>query len=256
MKFLALLAILLTAQLCAPAQKQPQSESSPSPAVGATAPRDGAPLVCIDPGHPSEVNSGKTIQNGTSEVKIAWEVALKLRRLLEAEGFRVVMTKTEEEQLVLNKERALIANRERAALMVRLHCDASTDRGFAIYYPDRQGTTQGMTGPAKEVIDASRRAAASVHAGMSAGLADVLKDGGVRGDSQTFVGSKQGALTGSVFSEVPVVTIEMVVLSNRRDAEFIKAEAGQQRMARAIADGIREFVKPSSTTPARGTLER
>jgi len=41
----------------------------------------------------------------------------------------------------------------------------------------------------------------------------VLKDGGVRGDSKTLIGSKQGALTGSIFSQVPIVTIEMVVLA-------------------------------------------
>lgn len=260
-KLVAPLVALLSLQLCScvPTPKK-QGESQPTPApssdVAAVEPRAAAPLVCIDPGHPSEVNSGKSVQNGTSEVHVAWAVALKLRKILESEGFRVVLTKAEEEQLVLNKERALIANRERAAVMIRLHCDASADRGFAVYYPDRQGTTQGQTGPAPAVIDESRRAAGAIHAGLAAGLADVLKDGGVRGDSKTLVGSKQGALTGSIFSEVPVVTIEMVVLSNTQDAEFIKAEAGQQRMARAIADGVRGFVNPSRATTTRGTAER
>ena len=35
--------------------------------------------------------------------------------------------------------------------------------------------------------------------------------GGVKTDRQTAIGGKQGALTGSVFSEVPVVTVEMLV---------------------------------------------
>ena len=209
------------------------------------------PVVCIDPGHPSELNSGKTIQNGTSEVHIVWEVALKLRALLEAEGITVVMTKAKEDQLVRNKERALIANRAGANMMVRLHCDASNDRGFALYYPDRQGTTKdGVRGPTPDVIEGSRRAATELHAGMAKVLKGKLKDGGVRGDSRTFVGSRQGALTGSIFSQVPVVTVEMVVLSNKADAEFIKKQAGQQAMARALAEGVKRYLTATDALPA------
>jgi N-acetylmuramoyl-L-alanine amidase len=70
----------------------------------------------------------------------------------------------------------------------------------------------------------------------------------VRGDSRTAVGEKQGALTGSVFSEVPVVLIEMVTLSNKHDAAFIKDAAGQSLMAQAIASGIARYV-PASNSP-------
>ena len=69
--------------------------------------------------------------------------------------------------------------------------------------------------------------------------------GGVRGDSATAIGSKQGALTASIFSQVPIVTIEMVDLSNKADADFIKSEAGQKRMAHAISAGVAAFATPS-----------
>jgi N-acetylmuramoyl-L-alanine amidase len=202
------------------------------------------PVVCIDPGHPSETSAGNVVQNGTTEVHIAWVVALKLRALLEAKGMRTVMTKSAEARLVRNRDRAMIANRARARLMVRLHCDASNDSGFALYAPDRQGSVEGVTGPSPEVIERSQQAARAIHQGMAERLAGVLKDGGVRGDSKTYVGSRQGALTGSIFSEVPVVTVEMVVLSNKSDARFIKDEKGQNRMAEAIAAGIERFIKP------------
>jgi N-acetylmuramoyl-L-alanine amidase len=97
-------------------------------------------VVCIDPGHPSEVNSGLTVQNGTTETHIDWVIAEKLQKLLVAQGVKVVMTKSSEKELVKNKERALIANRAGASLMIRLHCDSSPSSGFAVYYPDRQGT--------------------------------------------------------------------------------------------------------------------
>ncbi len=202
--------------------------------------------VCIDPGHPSEVNSGNAVQNGTTETHIDWAVAKKLQKALISKGFRVVMTKKHESQLVRNRSRAQIANRAKASLMVRLHCDTGNDRGFAVYYPDRTGTISGVTGPDENVRLQSRNAAESLAVEMEKELGGDLKNGGVRGDSKTFVGGKQGALTGSVFSKVPIVTIEMVTLSRSADAIFIKSEAGQNKMAQAIANGIESFLKLSS----------
>lgn len=226
-----------------PASKVKQA-AEPKRADG---PESGRTVVCIDPGHPSEVASGRNVQNGTNETHIDWAVAAKLRESLEARGYEVVLTKSAEEELVKNRDRALVANRARAALMIRLHCDASTERGFAVYYPDRQGKAKdGTTGPAQNVIEESRRAAEAIHAGLAEGLRGALEDNGVRTDYQTKVGREQGgALTGSIYSDVPVVTIEMVVLSDEGDAEFIKGEEGQRRMAESIADGVTRFVAPA-----------
>jgi N-acetylmuramoyl-L-alanine amidase len=266
MKFLTSLALLLLLLPFAPSAQVRKHAPRPSKKVSKTAkPADKTPaapkapasgartIVCIDPGHPSEVASGQNVQNGTSETQVDWAVAEKLREALEARGYEVVMTKSSEEELVRNKDRALIANRARAALMLRLHCDASAARGFAVYYPDRQGRAKdGTTGPARDVIEESRRAAEAIHAGLSEGLRGALDDNGVRTDYQTKVGHDQGgALTGSIFSEVPVVTIEMVTLSDPSDAEFIKTEEGQRRMAESIADGVGRFVAPTKADAAR-----
>ena len=246
-KFLAILLVCLCLQSCS-AQSPSVESASRSPQSSKQKPSDKHPptsaqVVCIDPGHASETSAGSVLQNGTTEVHIAWVVALKLKALLEADGARVVMTKQKEEEVVTNKDRALVANRAKAALMIRLHCDASDDSGYAVYSPDRQGTVQNVTGPSQEVIARSRLAAEAVHQGMASVLDGVLKDGGVRGDSKTFVGSKQGALTGSIFSQVPAVLVEMVVLSNKADAEFIKAEDGQRKMAQALAAGIKLYLQ-------------
>jgi N-acetylmuramoyl-L-alanine amidase len=236
----------------APPQPASKVAKAPAPPAGAESTRT---VVCIDPGHPSEVASGRNVQNGTSEAHVDWAVATRLRESLEARGYEVVLTKSSEEELVRNKDRALIANRARAALMIRLHCDASTERGFAVYYPDRKGRAKdGTAGPAESVIEGSRRAAEAVHAGLAEGLQGALNDNGVRTDYQTKVGREQGgALTGSIFSEVPVVTIEMVVLSDAADAEFIKTEEGQRRMAEAIAGGVTRFVSPERVVSPRSS---
>ncbi|HEX2076252.1 MAG TPA: N-acetylmuramoyl-L-alanine amidase [Longimicrobium sp.] len=227
-----------------------RASAQPSAPVPSLAPAD-TPVIAIDPGHPSETSAG-TSHHGVAEVQVAWQVAERLRDLLAAEGYRVVMTKTRVDQVVHNEERARIANRAGAALMVRLHCDAAAGSGFALYHPDRKGTVRGVTGPADSVIAASRRAAEALHGGMAEVLRGTLHDGGIRGDSRTAVGARQGALTGSIFSEVPVVTIEMVVLTSRSDAAFIASDSGQAQMARAIAAGVQRFVPLTAPSAPAG----
>jgi N-acetylmuramoyl-L-alanine amidase len=218
--------------------------------VAAQAP--GAPTIVIDPGHPSETAPGNVLLNGAREVEIAWSTSLLLRDLLRAEGMRVVLTKHTVGQMVTNRRRAEIANEAGATLLVRLHTDAGSGRGFALYYPDRQGTVAGTTGPARSVIEASERAARVLHRAMARALRGHLYDAGIKGDSETYVGSRQGALTGSIFSRVPAVTIEMVYLTNADDAKFIRTPEGQRSMARAIAQGVIAWTRESArSSPAR-----
>jgi N-acetylmuramoyl-L-alanine amidase len=66
-----------------------------------------------------------------------------------------------------------------------------------------------------------------------------LKDNGLRGDEETLIGGRQGALTGSIFSKVPTVLVEMVFLTNSKDAEWIRQEGNKKAMARSLATAIR-----------------
>ena len=159
---------------------------------------------------------------------INWQVALKLKEYLRQAGATVVLTKSKEGESVKNKRRAEIANKVKASLMIRLHCDSGSASGFAVYYPDRKGMVQGVTGPCASVIAASKRAAKAIYPAMQAALKGSLEGRGVQGDSKTFIGGKQGALTGSIFSTVPIVTVEMVVLGKASDEKFIRADAGQK----------------------------
>ncbi|MEI6519696.1 MAG: N-acetylmuramoyl-L-alanine amidase [bacterium] len=202
------------------------------------------PVICIDPGHPSEVNRATNVQNGLKEVEVVYDVAMKLKAELEDPDdpvARVVMTRNFRSgtgKIVTNRIRAEIANEAGAALLVRLHCDSGKDSGYTIYYPDREGKAQdGKTGPSKKVIADSGKAAKAFHTGM-AEIISGIKDNGVMGDSSTFIGSKQGALTGSIYSHVPAITIEMVFLSNAHDAKFIGSDEGQQMMAEALKCGV------------------
>ena len=194
-------------------------------------------VICIDPGHPSEVGRGTSGKHIT-EIQAVWQVALKLRSLLEQQGMKVVMTKQSEEQFVRNEQRANIANQAHAALMIRLHCDSDSGSGVATYAPTRQGRNNGKTGPERSVIMASQRMAQDFHPVMMRSLNGSLPDRGLHSDTATQVGGKQGALTGSIYSQVPVLLVEMCVLTNPYDEAFIDNDEGQQQMAQAMADGV------------------
>lgn len=199
-------------------------------------------VICIDPGHPSEVGRG-TQGKLVSEIRAAWKVALKLKQTLTLRGYSVTLTKEKEESYVTNRCRAEIAAECGAALMIRLHCDAEGGHGIATYYPDRQARNAGVLGPSKEVLRLSNEYAARFHPAMIHSLNGLLSNRGLMTDRSTAIGAKQGALTGSIHSKVPVFLIEMAVLTNPGDEKIIASERGQLAVAKAMADGIDNALK-------------
>lgn len=198
-------------------------------------------IIAIDPGHPSET-SGGCAHHGLKEVDICWEVALKLEKLIAADpDLYPVKTKIAVNTKVTNKRRAEIANQTNSAILIRLHCDSGKGTGCTVYYPDKPGSKKGVTGPSSEVIAQSKIAAKCMNIGLKKILAKHLKINSIRTDSMTYVGSKQGALTGSIFSKVPAIVVEMVYLNNASDAAFIKETKGQNLIANGILAGIKEF---------------
>jgi N-acetylmuramoyl-L-alanine amidase len=215
----------------------------------ASEPRSAPFRVCIDPGHPSEKNDGNELVNGVREVEVNWAVAQKLQKLLEQKGFAVTLTKNSVKEYVTNKKRALIANGPPAAdLMLRLHADSAGPSGFTIYHPRRQGSVDGLKGPSPEVIKASGKAAETFHQALSVALHPRLKDNGIRGDEQTQIGETQGALTGSIYSQVPTLLVEMVNLAKPEDAKWISDTKNQDAFAGALLAAV-EAVAKTTTKP-------
>lgn len=212
-----------------------------------TAPPRSDLVICIDPGHPTLYSSGKRLLNGVTELDINWAIANQLSVLLQKEyHLKTVITRRYKNELMSNRQRAIISNQANAALFIRLHCDSGPNNGFTIYFPDRQSEDSdlGITGPSPAVISASRDAAFVLHDGMKEVLKDDLKDRGIRGESRTKVGRKYGALTASILSASPTLTVEMVFLNNKSDATFIKSSKGKDVMTRALAEGINDYISP------------
>jgi N-acetylmuramoyl-L-alanine amidase len=197
-----------------------------------------AQTIVIDPGHPSEVGMG-TRGKHLTEVAVAWQTATLLAERLRGKGYRVVLTKSWEREFVPNRRRAEIANEARADLLLRLHLDAAKGRGYAFYHPDRVGTAaDGKRGPSAKVLRESARATRLLYRHYTQALAELLPGNGVKTDRQTAVGARQGALTGSIFSQVPVCLIELAVLTNPQDEAVLRRPGGLARIADALTVAI------------------
>jgi N-acetylmuramoyl-L-alanine amidase len=202
-------------------------------------------VVCLDPGHPSETSAGTEGPGGVTENHLNWVIGGQLAAALRARGATVVLTKEREDEMVTNRRRAEIGNEAGADILLRLHCDAGAKGGFQLFYPDRPGTRFGVTGPPPEVRDASKVAAEQVVAGMAEVLEGHHPNKGIAGDSATYIGGKQGALTGSIFSEVPALLVEMGTLTLAEDERFLDSQEGQRLLVEAMTRGLeRYFSRP------------
>lgn len=194
-------------------------------------------VICIDPGHPSEVGRG-TQGKKLTEMGVVWNMSLLLKTRLEKMGAKVVMTKSSLEQMVKNKARSDIANKANADLFIRFHCDAAAGSGFATYYPTQQGKSQGVTGPSLELLKKLKPIATRFHETLELEMKGHLNSHGLKSDLKTAIGGKQGALTGSIFSKVPVLLVELVVLTNPKDEAFIANKKNQDLYADALAKAV------------------
>jgi N-acetylmuramoyl-L-alanine amidase len=237
MKNLSILSFLLLSTVTSPV-----TAGAPTLTMTATTPL----TICIDPGHPSESGRG-TSGRHLSEIDAAWDVSQIFKQDLTAKGFNVVVTKDSAEEYVTNKRRAEIANMSHAALLVRLHCDADAGTGLASYAPDRVGRVGGVSGPSAAVIQQSQKALQVFHPAVIESLDGLLKDRGMHPDTSTRIGGIQGALTGSIYSKVPVVLVEMCVLTNPHDEAIIVTKSGQQRIAAALTFGVEAVIRSLTT---------
>jgi N-acetylmuramoyl-L-alanine amidase len=157
------------------------------------------------------------------------KVALKLKKILLGQGYRVVMTKSENSVSLGNVERAEIGNKENAALVIRIHADSSTDSAI---------NGASMLVPAK--INSNTKAIGDI----SLKYGKIILNSLVRG-----VGMKNNGvvsrndMTGFNWSKVPVVLVETGFLSNEKEDKFLSTDAYQNRIAAALASGIKTAVQ-------------
>jgi N-acetylmuramoyl-L-alanine amidase len=211
-------------------------------------------VVVLDPGHnganathPQEINrlvpagrgktkpcntTGTATNAGFAEHAFTWDVAVRVRDLLTAQGVKVVMTRQDDNGVgPCVDQRAATGNQSGAAAVVSIHADGSTNEsahGFHVAYSspplnDAQG-------------EPSMR------------LATTLRDAMVSGGfvTSTYIGSAglspRDDLGGLNLSERPTVLVECGNMRNATEAAAFSSPDGRQTYAAAIAKGILQYL--------------
>lgn len=226
----------------AAAKAKPATETASEPPA-APSTSGGGKTIVIDPGHASTASSktepnapGSSVMKvmesggaagaytGTPEYVVNMNVAKKLKPLLEAKGYRVVMTKTENSTILGNVARAEIGNNENAALVIRIHCDSSDNssaNGASMLVPAK------VNDRTTAIADISYQYGKTI---LNAMTSDVgMKNNGVVTRSD---------LTGFNWSSVPVVLVEMGFQSNQTEDNLLSSDSYQSKLAAALARGI------------------
>lgn len=206
--------------------------------------------VVLDPGHQlhgnsslepigpgSAVKKAKVTQGATGistripEYQFTLKLAEIIKRLLVSEGANVVLTRSTHDVDISNVQRAEIGNRAQADLVVRLHADGNNDKsvtGISTLYPDDNQWTGPIKAPSFE-------AAKIIQAEMVAATGRPDRGAKPRTD-----------LTGFNWSKVPTVLAEVGFLSNAAEDRLLNTEAEQDKLAGAIASGIRKYLAQSA----------
>lgn len=186
-------------------------------------------LVVIDPGHGGKDTGGT--YDGYDEKNVVLSVGLKLRKVLESMGARVVMTRDRDVFIPLN-QRPELANQIHADFYISLHNDdcsvPNSASGTTTYYHDHDPSSRAF---ATAVQDAIVKVSG-------------LPSRGARSDTDLYANGL-AVLRGS---NMPAILVEIAFINNDRDRAKLLNPNFQETVAQAIAKGLRNYVEGTSQT--------
>lgn len=202
-------------------------------------------IIGIDPGHQSEaidMSATEPLGPGSSEMKakastgtqgaytgvpeysLNLDVSLLLRDELTNRGYQVVMTRTDNETAISNKERAELVASKGAEIYVRIHAngeDSHTASGALTMSPSSQNPF------VPQLYEESNR------------LSQCIIDAYCSATGFSNLGVQYyDNMTGINWSSVPVTILEMGFMTNENDDTKMNEPAFRQTMVQGIADGI------------------
>ena len=174
-------------------------------------------VIAVDAGHGGS-NTGAGGPTGSSEKTLTLAVSLKLQKLLEQQGAKVIMTRTTE-KFVDNKDRILFYRDSMPDLLISIHLNSAAD-------PIRiSGTSTYYRYPGFRNLS---------HAIYKRMLELGLKEYGNNGSFNFMLNSP---------IEYPNALVETVFISNPEDEMKIMDEGFQQQIADKILAGIKDFLE-------------
>lgn len=217
------------------------------PALIPGPPRRRPVTIALDPGHGGNDDGTENARLGLKEKVMTLDVAQRVKRRLEAEDFRVVLTRETDVRVDL-PSRAIAANRAGADLFVSIHFNALPNdqktygtevftfapqhqRSANSWGPLQDDDTEREPAPANRLDPWNALLAHALHRELLSAL-------------ETFDrGKKIGHLGVLRALKCPGVLVEAGFLSHDEEARKISTPAYRQRIADALADGILDYVK-------------
>jgi len=196
--------------------------------------------VVLDPGHGGH-DKGQVSRYG-AEKDFALDVARKLRPILQAKGFRVIMTR-EGDYFVPLEVRAQIANRAPNSIFVSIHFNATNDdpnaTGFEIFSFTPRGAPSTSDGNVNSK-SFNMQPGSSVDAQSMALSACIYHS--VLGQLREYDrGIKRARFAVLRLTKIPAVLIECGFLTERGESKLISNKDWRAKLAAAIAVGIESY---------------
>ena len=195
--------------------------------------------VVLDAGHGGQ--DGGSHSTTGQEKAYTLDVIKDLKKSLEAKGLRVVLTRDDDVYLPL-ESRADLANHASDAVFVSVHFNSSADasaKGFEVYAMTPCGATstsdamptpdQFKQMPGNDFDNASLALATCVHHSLLGHISD--GDRGVR----------RARFAVLRLTHAPAILVEGGFLSNGPESREINDPAWREKLAEAIATGVRSF---------------
>jgi N-acetylmuramoyl-L-alanine amidase len=252
------------------------AETTMKPEISASAPRPMNravfPLsirrIVIDPGHGGK-QTGAISESGVAEKEITLDIGLRLRRLMQ-KHFEVMMTRQADHAISLDK-RVAFANANSADLFVSIHINwmeprqvrpletyfvGPTDDPATIQLASLENRESGYSlSDYRQLLeniyihtrrDESRRLAEIIHTELYYSLREinpVLENRGVK--TAPFI-----VLVGT---EMPAILVEVSCLSNEDEVKLLTSEDYREKIALALAKGIRSYAENLNGSGRKGS---
>lgn len=195
-------------------------------------------IIVIDPGHGGGDPGCYSRHLGIYEKEITLDVAHRLRQILEADGWKVVMTRETDRDvswlgspdLVELQARCDVANAIQADYFISLHCNASTSsapNGSSIYWykPEDRDLARAL-------------------------------EGCLNGLGFYQIGMLRDSFYILRHTDMPAVLVEMAYLTNYADGLKLADQNYRQNIAEELAQALSEYVASSASSLGRRQARR
>ncbi len=218
--------------------------------------------IVLDPGHGGE-SPGAVGRLGTREKVLVLDIARRLKRTLEKQGFEVILTRDSDEFVSL-ADRSKCGNGRKADLFVSIHANASPNRaacGLETYFlsdakTDWERAVAARENAVFEIEDSSAPTNATGDVGLI--LADLAQNEYLVESSELAARIQEKTVASARIRDrgvrqanfyvlrnnfMPAVLVEVGFLSNRSEEKLLRRFDHRDRLVDGISRGIIEFVK-------------